>query len=199
MLRHDGTMDRRHDAAPRVEGGMNRALKPERGQGARRSARGRDGADMDERQSVRVWLHLMKCAHAVETLVAGRLRRSYGQSFSRFDVLSQLFRFEDRWLAVGELAGLLMASGGNITALLDRMAAEDLVERRASPSDRRSFQVRMTAAGRALFLAMNRDHARWIDAALGDLPEAEKERLIDLLVRVRHAAEQEAGRGVEGG
>jgi DNA-binding MarR family transcriptional regulator len=120
-------------------------------------------------------------------------------------VLSQLYRFEDRWLAVGELAGLLMASGGNITALLDRMAAEDLVERRASPSDRRSFQVRMTAAGRALFLAMNRDHARWIDAALGDLPEAEKERLIDLLVRVRHAVEREeatesaAGREAGGG
>jgi hypothetical protein len=38
---------------------------------------------------------------------------------------------------------------------------------------------------------MNRDHARWIDAALGDLPDAEKQRLIDLLVRVRHAAEQE--------
>jgi DNA-binding MarR family transcriptional regulator len=178
---------------------MNRALKPQPARGARRTARPRDEADAEGRQSVRVWLHLMKCAHAVETLVAGRLRRSYGQSFSRFDVLSQLYRFEDRWLAVGELAGLLMASGGNITALLDRMAAEDLIERRASPSDRRSFQVRMTTAGRTLFLAMNRDHARWIDAALGDLPDAEKERLIDILVRVRHAAEQEAAAGDEDG
>ena len=150
---------------------------------------------VEGRQSLRVWLQLMKCAHAVETLVSGRLRRAYNQSFSRFDVLSQLYRFDNAWLAVGELAGLLMASGGNITALLDRMAAENLIERRASPSDRRSFQVRMTADGRRLFLAMNRDHARWIDAALGDLPNAEKERLIDLLVRVRHAAEQAEAAG----
>jgi DNA-binding MarR family transcriptional regulator len=145
------------------------------------------------RQSLRVWLQLMKCAHAVETLVSGRLRRSYNQSFSRFDVLSQLYRFESGWLAVGELAGLLMASGGNITALLDRMAAESLIERRASPSDRRSFQVRMTAEGKRLFLSMNRDHARWVDEVLGDLPEGEKARLLDLLVRVRHAAERAEG------
>lgn len=149
------------------------------------------GPENEGRLSLRVWLHLMKTAHAVETLVAGRLRRAHNQSFSRFDVLSQLYRFEGKWLAVGELAGLLMASGGNITALLDRMEAENLIERRASPSDRRSFQVCMTAEGRALFLAMNRDHARWVDAALGDLPDAEKERLIDLLVRVRHAVERE--------
>ena len=71
------------------------------------------------------------------------------------------------------------------------MESENLIERRASPSDRRSFQVSLTAEGRALFLAMNRDHACWVDAALGDLPDAEKERLIDLLVRVRHAVERE--------
>jgi len=150
---------------------------------------------VDGRQSLRVWLQLMKCAHAVETLVSGRLRRAYNQSFSRFDVLSQLYRLDGGWLAVGELAGLLMTSGGNITALLDRMEAESLIERRASPSDRRSFQVRMTAEGRRLFLAMNRDHARWVDEVLGDLPEAEKDRLIDLLVRVRHAAERVEAEG----
>lgn len=168
----------------RVRAEAERAARP------RRAAETAAAGPAEGRQSLRVWLQLMKCAHAVETLVSGRLRRSYNQSFSRFDVLSQLYRFESGWLAVGELAGLLMASGGNITALLDRMAAESLIERRASPSDRRSFQVRMTAEGRRLFLAMSRDHARWVDEVLGDLPEAERERLIDLLVRVRHAAER---------
>jgi len=173
--------------------GRARAIVERLPRPARAPARG--DIDVEGRLSLRVWLHLMKSAHAVETLVSGRLRRAYNQSFSRFDVLSQLYRFEGGWLAVGELAGLLMASGGNITALLDRMAAESLIERRASPSDRRSFQVRMTAEGRALFLAMNRDHARWIDAALGDVPDSEKERLIDLLVRVRHAVEQTEAAG----
>ena len=171
----------------RARANVERLPRPARAPAKREADAGTDDKD---RLSLRVWLHLMKSANAVETLVAGRLRRAYSQSFSRFDVLSQLYRFEGGWLAVGELAGLLMASGGNITALLDRMAAENLIERRASPSDRRSFQVRVTAEGRALFLAMNRDHARWIDAALGDLADSEKERLIDLLVRVRHAVER---------
>jgi len=82
-----------------------------------------------------------------------------------------------------------MVSSGNITALLDRMAEEGLVERRASPNDRRSQQVHMTRKGLKLFESMVRDHARWVDGALHDLPRRDKERLIELLVAVRRAVE----------
>ena len=143
------------------------------------------------RLSLRVWLHLMKSSKAIEAVVAGRLRTEYGQSFSRFDVLSQLVRVEGDFLPVGKLAQLLMTSNGNITALLDRMAAEGLLERKPSPKDRRSQPVRITDDGRSLFAGMNRRHAKWIDAALADLPDADKEKLVTSLIRVRHAFEAE--------
>jgi DNA-binding MarR family transcriptional regulator len=150
---------------------------------------GRQTAASDELLSLKLWLQLMKCAKSIEADVGGRLRRSYGQSLSRFDVLSQLERLDDEWVAIGELARLVMAASGNITALLDRMEGEGLIERRASPSDRRSFQVRLTDAGSQLFAKMADDHARWIDAALVDMPDADKQRLVDLLVVVRRRFE----------
>jgi DNA-binding MarR family transcriptional regulator len=143
--------------------------------------------------SLRLWLQLMKCSKAVEAGVGGHLRRSYGQSLGRFDVLSQLYRLEAEWATVGEIAGMVMASSGNITGLLDRMEADGLVERRASPHDRRSQQIRMTSRGRTLFDEMARDHAQWIDAVLDGIPVADKKRLIDLLARVRGTFEANAG------
>ncbi|HUT51709.1 MAG TPA: MarR family transcriptional regulator [Alphaproteobacteria bacterium] len=151
----------------------------------------RRAATTDELLSLKVWLQLMKCAKSIESSIGGRLRRGYGQSLSRFDVLAQLDRLGGDWLAIGELARLMMAASGNITALLDRMEGEALIERRASPLDRRSFQVRMTAEGRQLFAAMARDHTRWVDTALVDMSNAEKQRLVELLVVVRRRFEDD--------
>lgn len=144
-----------------------------------------DRSGTGERRSLRLWLELMKASKAIEAGVGSHLRQEHGQSLARFDVLSQLYRIEGDWAAVGEIAAMVMASSGNITALLDRMAADGLIERRASLLDRRSHQIRVTAAGSVLFAEMTRDHARWIDAALDGIGADEKDQLIRLLVRLR--------------
>jgi DNA-binding MarR family transcriptional regulator len=149
--------------------------------------------DARDRLSLRAWLHLMKCAKVIEGAVGARMRRKYGQSLGRYDVLSQLYRFDGDWLPIGHLAGHLMAASGNITALIDRMESEGLVERRPSPSDRRSSQVRLSANGRALFLTMTEDHAAWVDQALDGVDDADKQALIDLLSTTRKAFERAVG------
>ncbi len=138
---------------------------------------------------LRLWLQLMKCTKAIESEMAGRFRRHHNQSLSRFDLLSQLYRIEEEWAPIGEVAAMVMASSGNITGLVDRMQADGLVERRASPIDRRSFQVRMTEQGRIAFLDMTGDHAKWAAGALRGISDHDKEQLIKLLVRVRRAFE----------
>ncbi len=146
--------------------------------------------------SLRVWLQLMKAAKAIEALVGARFRREFDQSLARFDVLAQLDRFGDAWTTVGRLAEHVMAASGNITGLLDRMIAEGLVRRRPSPTDRRSFQVRMTSKGRRLFARMAGAHAAWIDEALSAMDESEKTELATLLARARRAVDNHAaGRG----
>lgn len=147
------------------------------------------GIGDSEKLSLSLWLQLMKCTKEIEAGVGGRLRKTHSQSLARFDVLSQLHRFGADWAAVGEISGRVMASSGNITALVDRMVAEDLIVRRASPDDRRSHQLRMTETGRKLFDEMTADHARWVDDALDGIDDTDKERLIALLIEVRRAFE----------
>lgn len=142
-----------------------------------------------EKLSLSLWLQLMKCTKEIEAGVGGRLRKVHHQSLARFDVLSQLHRFGGDWVAVGEISSRVMASSGNITALVDRMVAEDLILRRASPDDRRSHQLRMTGTGAALFDEMTADHARWVDDALHGIDDTDKARLIALLIDVRRAFE----------
>ncbi len=146
-----------------------------------------------EKSSVRLWLQLMKCTKTIEAHISGQFRRRHNQSLARFDVLSQLYRFDGEWLTIGELADLLMASGGNITGLLDRMEKEELVVRRASPSDRRSYQVKMAGEGQKLFNKMTRDHEKWIADSLADIAMQDEEQLIDLLIRVRQAFDPATG------
>ena len=137
--------------------------------------------------SLSLWLQLMKCTKAVEAHIAGQFRRAHNQSLARFDVLSQLYRFDGNWMAIGKVADLIMASGGNITGLLDRMVNEDLIERRASPTDRRSFQIRMTREGRKKFNQMTKDHEIWVADMMANLQERDKEHLTELLINVRRA------------
>lgn len=148
-----------------------------------------------ERLSLSLWLQLMKCTKEIESGVGGRLRKAHSQSLARFDLLSQVHRFGGDWVAVGKVSGRVMASSGNITALVDRMVAEDLVVRRASPDDRRSHQLRMTENGRKLFDEMATDHARWVDDALDGIEDTKKQRLIAMLIEVRRAFEATESRG----
>jgi DNA-binding MarR family transcriptional regulator len=137
--------------------------------------------------SLRLWLHLMKAARLIEARANRRLRQNHGQSLARFDVLAQLLRLGDEWVPTGQLSARLLAVGGNATGVLDRMEIDGLIERRASPVDRRSYEVRVTQAGRALLAAMNEDHTAWIAEMLAAMPLDRQTALAELIIEARHA------------
>ncbi|MDX5375403.1 MAG: MarR family transcriptional regulator [Gammaproteobacteria bacterium] len=68
-----------------------------------------------------------------------------------FDVLATLRRKGEPYeLSAGELARSVLMTCSGMTHRLDRLQARGLVERAASPSDRRQVLVRLTLAGREL-------------------------------------------------
>ena len=138
-----------------------------------------------ERESVKLWLELSRCANDLEKIMDGNLRQTFGQSMSRFDVLSQLERSQNQGLTIGQLATRLIASKGNITGLLTRMETEGLLERRQIPDNRRSTQVHITPKGLNLFKDMARMHAEWSEAALTGLTLKDMTVLAELLRKTR--------------
>ncbi len=144
-----------------------------------------------ERQSLRTWLELMRCAKTLEMRLSANLRSEYGQSFSRFDVLAQLYRADELTLPVTALANSLLASASkNITGLIDRMAKDGLVERQPHPADRRSFIVRLTRKGKSLFEQMAIEHSQWVSDGFDGLTASALKNMQVTLTALRQHLEQ---------
>ncbi len=112
----------------------------------------------------------------------GRAYAAYGIGRPEFDVLATLRRSGPPFcLSPGALADSMMLSSGGTTARLDRLERAGLVERTASPTDRRGVLVRLTDRGREII-----DDAVGAGLAeqrrlLGHLPPAAVEQLAALL------------------
>ncbi len=79
-----------------------------------------------------------------------RLFRPYGLSAPQYNVLNILAKAETG-LSQRELSEFLVVDRSNVTGLLDRMEKAGWVARTDHPEDRRIYQVRLTASGRALW------------------------------------------------
>ena len=143
----------------------------------------------DDHQALKLWLRLLSCANRVERVIRHRLRRDFGTTLPRFDLLAQLERHPDG-LSMREISQRLMVTGGNITGITDQLEAEGLVLREAHPSDRRSFSVKLTPTGRRQFKRMARTHEQWVVELLDGWSPKEKTQLYALLAGLKqHLAE----------
>ena len=141
-------------------------------------------ARSDHHQALRLWLRLLTCTQLVEKQVRSQLREQWGTTLPRFDLMAQLERNPDG-LKMNELSRRMMVTGGNVTGITDQLVTEGLVERLDVEGDRRAYRVRLTAAGRKLFIEMARQHEAWIVASFEGLSTREVESLHKLLGKVK--------------
>jgi DNA-binding MarR family transcriptional regulator len=125
-------------------------------------------AEGGDHAALKLWLRLLACTTQIEDEIRRRLRLRFGISLPRFDYLAQLYR-APQGLKMKDLSRQLMVTGGNVTGLTDELEAEGLVQRESSPTDRRSWIVRLTDRGRSGFEAMAEEHERWILALFAGL------------------------------
>src|SRR5215218_2193002 len=138
---------------------------------------------------LRVWFRFVRLHRRTFSAIAAELKL-IGLSIPQFDLLSTLT--EQEGLSQQELAQRLYVTKGNVSGLLDRMVEAGLVERRASPDDRRSNALHLTAHGRRLAEEGIATQRAYVERTLGALPSAdlsELERLV-LLWRDRARADE---------
>ena len=146
-------------------------------------------ARRDDHSALRIWLRLLTCTQLIEKRVRAGLREEFGTTLPRFDLMAQLERHPEG-LKMNELSRLLMVTGGNVTAIVDQLEKEGLVERVAEPDDRRAWVIRLTSSGDKGFAEMARAHEQWIVQLLGGLSRRERDELLRLLAKVKmHAVE----------
>ena len=144
------------------------------------------GGAPDGKRSLRLWLRLLTCTTTIEQTISQRLRDAFGSTLPRFDMLSALDRAGEGGLTMGEAAGMLMVSNGNVTGLAQRLKADGLIEHLPG-ADRRVQRVRLTPLGQTRFTAMARAHERWIEALFAELTADEADDLIHLLEQTKRS------------
>lgn len=141
----------------------------------------------DEERSLRLWIALARCYSTVAREVSARITE-YGLTAPQFGVLEALYHLGP--LSLGELAGKLLVTGGNITYVMDRLETQGLVLRDRTGPDRRVVVARLTPAGVALIDEVFASHAAFISGLTDPLTPQEQATLRTLL--------KKWGRGLSG-
>src|ERR671922_2965440 len=142
-----------------------------------------------DHSALRIWLRLLTCTQLIERRVRTGLREEFGTTLPRFDLMAQLDRYREG-LKMNELSRLLMVTGGNVTAIVDQLEKEGLVERLDEPDDGRAFRIRLTKTGERTFGEMARAHEEWVVELLSGLSRREQDELLRLLAKAKeHAVE----------
>ena len=146
-----------------------------------------------EHIEIRIWLRLLACSTRIENVLKSRLRRDFGTSLARFDVLAQLDRFE-HGLTMTELSRRLLVSNGAVTGLVDKLVADKLVVREEHSTDKRTVIVQLTPEGRAQFRKMALRHEEWVISLLGDLSHEARVELLHNLTLLKRRLDAWAGK-----
>jgi DNA-binding MarR family transcriptional regulator len=128
----------------------------------------------------RLWLQLLSLHGELFASLNSLLTSEFGLSLAKFDVLAQLDRYPEG-LVLGQLSQNLKVSGGNVSGLVQRMAADDLLSKEMSSEDRRSFIVRLTPKGAALFRKASDVHKRHLSKRLENIPVQELDTALGVL------------------
>jgi DNA-binding MarR family transcriptional regulator len=145
------------------------------------------------KDELRLWLRLLTCANLIETEIRRKLREQFHVTLPRFDLLAQLDKVPNG-LTLSDLSRRMMVSNGNLTALVERLTADGLIERRINPADRRIQIVSLTASGRRDFRRIAERHADWIADLMAELGEADIAGLMAGLARLKASARKVADR-----
>jgi MarR family transcriptional regulator, transcriptional regulator for hemolysin len=120
-------------------------------------------------------VNLMDVARMLRTYADQRARQ-FGISRAQWVVLMRLDRSEG--LKQSELAEILDLQPISLTRLLDRLAENGLIERRADPNDRRANRLYLTPAARPLIEQLGKLGLDMMETVLDGLDGKANERLL---------------------
>lgn len=135
----------------------------------------------EEEKALRLWIALARCYVTFSRAVACKVAE-YDLTAPQFGVLEALYHLGP--LSLGELAEKLLVTGGNVTYVMDRLEAQDLVVRERSGDDRRVVRAHLTTKGWATIDGVFPGHVDFVRTLVQGLDPADQDTLRDLLKKL---------------
>ena len=136
---------------------------------------------MHHRLALATWVRFMRVSTKLAREEA-QVLRAEGMSAAHFDVLVQTWQREG--LTQQELSRRLLVTKGNVCYLVDKLEADELLERRREGKTNRLF---LTTKGRAIIEHALPIHDSMIEAAFAALTAEERQTLQSLLRKMDKA------------
>jgi len=134
---------------------------------------------------LRAWIAFLQAYAVVTRRLEAELHAERGLSLADYDALVQLAIADDRRLRMSELADRVVLSRSGVSRLVDRLAADGLVARRACPTDARGSSAELTPAGLDRLRDAAPVHLRGVDAHfLSPIAAEDREGLVRALEAV---------------
>ena len=133
---------------------------------------------------------LLEANRRLERVFERSMREHHSMNGVTVEALLRLARSEGGRMSMSELGDQMVLTSGGVTRLVDRLAAEGLVERRPCDSDRRVHWAQLTPEGRARLESVLATHVSDLEVHFASLiSDDELPVLIGVLDRIRSQCE----------
>ncbi|HIU77054.1 MAG TPA: MarR family transcriptional regulator [Candidatus Pelethocola excrementipullorum] len=108
--------------------------------------------------------------------------RDAGLTTMQFSVLEVLYHKGD--LKIGEIISKILATGGNMTVVINNLEKEKLIEKCPDPKDSRASVISITEKGKKKMEDVFPKHLQDLEIFFSKITEEEKKNLIQILKKL---------------
>jgi MarR family 2-MHQ and catechol resistance regulon transcriptional repressor len=100
-------------------------------------------------------------------------------------VLRVLEASKDGQNKIGNVSGIMLVPGANITGIAKRLVKDGFIIKKSDPSDERVTILEITPKGKKTLKSIEKEKDRWLAAMLKGLSQTEKDDLLDKVRRIQ--------------
>src|SRR5436190_23320569 len=115
-------------------------------------------AELLSERELRAWRGMLRVHSRMVKALDAEMDDTHGLGLTSYEVLMYLADSPEGRMRMHDLAASVLLSRSGLTRLVDRLAREGLLERKACESDARGAFAVLTAAGRSKLAAARRTH-----------------------------------------
>ena len=113
--------------------------------------------------------------------------RNYGLSFPQYNVLRVLEASNKGENTIGNVSGIMLVPGANITGIAKRLVKEAFIIKKSDPHDERVTILKITAKGKNTLKKIEEEKDEWLAIMLNDLSRTEKNDFLDKVRRIQRS------------
>jgi MarR family transcriptional regulator, 2-MHQ and catechol-resistance regulon repressor len=117
--------------------------------------------------------------------LSDRFFSQFGLTDAQFNILMILNDYDSEGMSQQELSDHLIVTKSNMVGLVDRLEKAGYVKRKSHPTDRRFYQIVMTAKGRDMIEKVKMSYFEEVDKMMSVLSDSQKKSLILAMERLR--------------